>query len=77
LAELVHKNEQEDKETILSLSYTEFGVIAIKAIQEQQKLINDLEKELSQVKILQEELKGLKAELTTSLGSVEAANNKE
>jgi len=71
---LVHKHAQKDDEQLLSLSYSEFGVIAIKAIQEQQRLIEDLEKEIMEVKILQQELISLKAEINNSLGSVN--NNK-
>jgi len=70
--ELVHQIESNDQD-FFTLSYSEFGVIAIKAIQEQQMLIDQIQEELNQVITLKSELVSLKAELTSSL---EASNTK-
>ena len=64
--ELVHQIESDDQD-FLTLSYSEFGVIAIKAIQEQQKIINELKNEINQFHSLKQDLLSLKAELTISV----------
>jgi len=60
-----------DGEKILGLSYGEFSVIAIKAIQEQQLKIESLEDEISSLKDLSAELLSLKAELQKNISLVE------
>jgi hypothetical protein len=65
--ELVNYDPVDD---LFTLSYSEFGVIAIKAIQEQQKLIEDQSKQIAQLENklagsanLQSELNDLKTQL--------------
>jgi hypothetical protein len=65
--ELVNYDPMDD---LFTLSYSEFGVIAIKAIQEQQKLIEDQSKQIAQLENklavsanLQSELNDLKTQL--------------
>jgi|GEM_PF-5588629 len=64
--ELVHQIES-DNQDLLTLSYSEFGVIAIKAIQEQQLIIDELKNEINKFHSLKQDLISLKAELTSSL----------
>ncbi len=60
---LVHENVNKEGEEVLTLDYSGFGVIAIKAIQEQQVIIENqaeqletLEKDVAELKLLVEQL---------------------
>ena len=45
--ELVHSTSDEDQQELLTLDYSGFGVLAIKAIQEQQEKISEQEKQIA------------------------------
>lgn len=47
---IVYKNTTDAKTGLYKMDYSAFGVIAVKAVQEQQKIIQDLQLQINELK---------------------------